>query len=91
MDPALTQHGYVLVLGSNRPRLTDNQDRNSSNAFFTLYESTSREVFVQVEQTGLESFLGFLKRNWWLLLLVIAIVGILYLLRLLRAKDVSLV
>ena len=46
---------------------------------------------MQVEQTGLESFLGFLKRNfWWLLLLVIAIVGILYLLRLLRAKDVEL-
>ena len=91
MDPALTQHGYVLVLSSNRPRLTENQDRNSSNTFFTLYESTSREVFVQVEQTGLESFLGFLKRNfWWLLLLVIAIVGILYLLRLLRAKDVEL-
>ena len=91
MDPALTQHGYVLVLSSNRPRLTENEDRNSSNTFFTLYESTSREVFVQVEQTGLESFLGFLKRNfWWLLLLVIAIVGILYLLRLLRAKDVEL-
>ena len=90
MDPALSQHGYVLVLSSNRPRPTVDGEPPAP-ALFTLYESTSREVFVLVEQSGLEAFLGFLKRNfWWLLLLLAALLGILYLLRLLRAKDVEL-
>ena len=90
MDPALSLQGYMLVLSSNRPRMVDGEGDEVSSSF-TLYQSTSREVFVQIDPSEWEALIGFLGQNfWWIILLVAALAGIFYLLHILRRKDVEI-
>ncbi len=106
MDPTLTDHGYVLVFSSNRPihhTLPSGSEGDSGqvgvassgepvvSARFTLYQSTSREVFIEVEPSLLSTiFDGLWKYIWWFLLALAAFGIILYLLHLLRRKDIDM-
>ena len=119
MDPALTNHGYILVFSSNRPSLAPPKpepdpgtespegdanpetagqpapeaapEPNVPSTRFTLYQSTSREVFIQVEPSLLSSILNAIWENiWWILLALAILALILYLHYLLRRKDMDL-
>ena len=113
MDPALTNHGYILVFSSNRPMempadedvisvILDSGEEYTPESEvkaatpvvstrFALYQSTSREVFVQVGDSVLSGLWNFLWKNkWWVLLALVALALILYLLRLLNKRDVDL-
>ena len=113
MDPALTNHGYILVFSSNRPVempadedvvsvILDTEEEITEetpvekktptiSTRFALYQSTSREVFVQLGDSALAGLWNFLLKNkWWVLLALVALALILYLLRLLSKRDVDL-
>ena len=110
MDPALTNHGYILVFSSNRPFFETPEEEpeeplgleleegqapeeaiSTPSTRFSLYQSTSREVFIQVEDSLLTSMMNFIWRNiLWILLALAALALILYLLRLLSKKNANL-